>query len=646
MPSLYAIFHLNLAFSSIDEKQHEEVIQHCYWPLLRLVEESEIPLALELTAYTLECIANADPLWISKFKQLLELGRCELLASGDSQIIGPLVPAAVNRKNLLLGLKQYRELLNYQPSIAYINEQAVSNGLLDIYIDCGFKAVVVEWDNARALNPEWPEQWLFSPVQAKAASGRAIAVLWNWSIAFQKLQRVAHGQLFNDDYLAFVDDTIAHHVDVKCFPIYGNDAEVFDFRPGRFGEEAALKKRSEWSLISHTFKALAERYRWVLPSQLLADNQTALPLLELVNSAHPVAVKKQRKYNLSRWAITGRNDLWLNTLCFAEYKRLLAQDSSDEKSWQHLCRLWASDYRTHLTETRYQALLADVAAMEAEVITEAVGEKKSVISENQYAEHGCYLDEKRNFLHVNYQGLTAVINLSRGGSLVSLSFSEAEQPVLGTLEHGHFSRIELGADFYSNHLVVELPTQRQRVTDLQPVQFCLYQQANSLWLEMNLTTALGPLVKCYQVTATALHCHYHFSGWQRPVGSLRLGWLTLLDTSPEQTTVVCHHGGEYAETMVLAEDVDYGQGASTLVSANNCLGATEGVLWFGWPGRGVKVSWPQESCAAIPMLYNKKIGQERMTRLFFSLVEIDESLQAGGKLLDFSFSLEAWRGEP
>ena len=30
--NLYAVFHLNLTYSSIEEEQHSDVIRRCYWP--------------------------------------------------------------------------------------------------------------------------------------------------------------------------------------------------------------------------------------------------------------------------------------------------------------------------------------------------------------------------------------------------------------------------------------------------------------------------------------------------------------------------------------------------------------------------------------------------------------------------------------
>ena len=122
---IYAIFHMNLAFSSIPTEDHARVVHDCYWPLLRLIEQHGIPLGLELTAYTLDCIDAVDPFWISRFRDLLNRKYCELIASGDSQIIGPLIPEEVNRQNLRLGLQRYRSLLGVVPRLAYINEQAV-----------------------------------------------------------------------------------------------------------------------------------------------------------------------------------------------------------------------------------------------------------------------------------------------------------------------------------------------------------------------------------------------------------------------------------------------------------------------------------------------------------------------------------------
>src|ERR1043166_8397531 len=85
---LFAFFHLNLAFSSIEEERRDDVIARCYWPLLCLAERHVI--GLEISGHTLEEIAARDPAWIARTRELIASGRVELIGSGYSQMIGPL----------------------------------------------------------------------------------------------------------------------------------------------------------------------------------------------------------------------------------------------------------------------------------------------------------------------------------------------------------------------------------------------------------------------------------------------------------------------------------------------------------------------------------------------------------------------------
>ncbi|MBS0281666.1 MAG: glycoside hydrolase, partial [Proteobacteria bacterium] len=108
--NVFAFFHLNLAFSSIEEERRGEVIARCYWPLLRLAERCG-PIGMEVSGHTLEQIAARDPEWIGRAKSLIAQGRIELIGSGYSQMIGPLVPARVTAENLRLGHEIYECLL-------------------------------------------------------------------------------------------------------------------------------------------------------------------------------------------------------------------------------------------------------------------------------------------------------------------------------------------------------------------------------------------------------------------------------------------------------------------------------------------------------------------------------------------------------
>ena len=151
---LFAFFHLNLAFSSIEEERRPDVIRRCYWPLLELAER-HAPIGLEASGYTLEEIARRDPDWIARARTLIAAGRVELIGSGYSQMIGPLVPPRVTAENLKIGNHLYHELLGARPAIALVNEQAYSAGLVGHYLDAGYQALLVDWDNPSTHHPEW-----------------------------------------------------------------------------------------------------------------------------------------------------------------------------------------------------------------------------------------------------------------------------------------------------------------------------------------------------------------------------------------------------------------------------------------------------------------------------------------------------------
>ena len=191
---LFALFHLNLAFSSIEEGQRIDVIKRCYWPLLNLAE-AHGPIGIEATGFTLEEISSRDPTWIAKFRELIQRGKAELIGSGYTQIIAPLVPARVTEENLAIGNEVYERLLGIGPHLALVNEQAYSGGLVGLYLDAGYRALLMDWDNPSAHHPEWPVEARYRAERALGSDGRTIALLWTNTVAFQKLQRFAHGDI-------------------------------------------------------------------------------------------------------------------------------------------------------------------------------------------------------------------------------------------------------------------------------------------------------------------------------------------------------------------------------------------------------------------------------------------------------------------
>lgn len=367
---LYAIFHLNIYYSSIAEERRKSVIDTCYWPILDLAETSGIPLGLEISGGSLEVVERLDPAWVMKFKRLLHKGRCELVGSGYMQIIGPLAPLEVNEWNQKLGVETYMGILGLKPMVALVNEQAYSSGLVALYKNAGYRAIAMEWNNPYKYHPEWNREWRYYPQYAVDRCGNRIPLIWNNVIGFQKFQRYAHGEIGIDEYMAHLESNIGRHG--RSFSLYGNDAEIFDFRPGRFVTEGRVCREGEWKRIRMLFERLKadRRFKIIAPSEVLRhpERPGGLHPLRLESPEQPIPVKKQEKYNLCRWAVSGRDNAKVNASCYEIYFNLLAQETragSDgharsfslsralKERWRSLVYLWASDFRTSITDVRY-----------------------------------------------------------------------------------------------------------------------------------------------------------------------------------------------------------------------------------------------------------------------------------------------------
>ncbi len=326
------LFHLNINYSAIEVADRPEVVRRCYRPLLELCRRLPwLVIAVEASAYTLETVRAIDPSWIDELRALIEEGRVEFIGAGDTQLIGPLVPASVNRWNQRLGQESYAEILGLRPQTALVGEMAWSQGIIDAYVEAGYRTLLMEWNNPRRQHPEWNDEWRYGHVSSVSPTGQHIGVSWVDAIAFQKFQRAVVGDLSLDEYT----DWVLSHAGPRArhLFVYASDAEVFDYRPGRFGSEPALPgEASEWTRIEEMLVALRDRgLRFTSPERVSRDPRfapasNALEIggveLQLGTAADPIPVKKQPKYNVTRWGLSGRDDVGLNAACHRRAQEL------------------------------------------------------------------------------------------------------------------------------------------------------------------------------------------------------------------------------------------------------------------------------------------------------------------------------------
>lgn len=616
--NLFALFHLNLAFSSIEEEQRAQVVRDCYGPVLELAARHG-PIGIEATAYTLKAIEKCEPAWLEKLGRLIAAGKAELIGSGYAQLIGPLVPSDVVAANLRLGNLSYKEFFGLTPKVALVNEQAYSAGLVGLYLDAGYEALLVDWDNVSSFHPHWKPEFRYAPQRALGNDGRSIPILWTSTVAFQKLQRLAHDDITLADYLGFV--AAQQGAGERVFCLYASDAEIFGFRPGRYRTEEANQGSEEWRRISAAFAALADNQamRLISPSRALTVPALhAGETLKLESAAYPVPVKKQRKYNLTRWAVTGRDDIAINAACqriYAALKKSKAPDSA----WQDLCHLWASDFRTHITETRWQNYRRDLAAMEERLGTAAAPPWPDAKGESESARH---IEIATPFIH-------ARLDRRRGLAIQSAGFAPDFTPLVGGIPHGHYDDIALQADWYTGDCVFEAPGE-PKVTDLEWAATRIERKANgTVIVHGEIPTALGPVKKTMTFHGDApridFALEFLWESWGR--GSLRLGHITLLPQAFDvgSLSFTTTNGGGPERFGLAGQSVDHGAPVSFLVSASCALGLTEGWLELGDKSHGVRIEVDRQEAPLIGFLVHRMAGSQLFCQLILSALELDDT---------------------
>lgn len=658
MTKAFLLFHLNLAYSSVPETARGEMIRRCYHPVLDLAEQTCSPVGIELTGWTLEQIRALDPAWIERCRALLDENRCELIGSGHAQLIGPLVPYDVNVWNQKLGREGYVRMLGHAPKLALVNEMAYSSGLVDVYEECGYVGMVMDRDNVRLALDLDTGDYEAVPSVALGAGDARLPVLWSDSILFQKLQRYAHGDIPLSDYLTYFRARAAAHK--RPLAVYCNDAEIFDYRPGRFREEPKLHVEGEWTRVRRLLQRLTheEGVVWESPSVALASSLEAVPGAtpqNLTSIRQPIPVKKQAKYNVSRWAVTGRNDTRINTECHRLHRQIQRDFPEDANAWRKLCELWASDLRTHITADRWQHAQDAVAALrgrlrlrdERNPTPDRLSPIPAAASNDGVAFGQFSLNSSGEgiYLDVKSPKIKLTLNLRRGLAIHALAFKSHDfVPTVGTLPHGYFESIDLGADYYSGGVILELPGEHRRVTDLERVSPEIRYDSGVLQVGAVVATPYGDIEKrvvLYE-QEERVSMQYAFPGWRRPHGSLRAGILTLLgDAFRNPVGLTVANGGKSLEKFFFDRPFDHTAPSSVLVSCSTGLGATTGELVLGDKRRKLGVSWDPSECALFPMLMHRVSGQRALIRVIFSVAELDDTSRPEGDLPSFGIHVSS-----
>ncbi|HEX9653798.1 MAG TPA: hypothetical protein VGA99_08805, partial [bacterium] len=427
---------------------------------------------------------------------------------------------------------------------------------------------------------------------------------------------------------------------------------------------------SEWERIAELISDLQQdnSLRFISPRQVLdfLSSPGAGQKLHLESPEQPVPVKKQGKYNLIRWAVTGRDDLNINTECWRIYQALKNSQDTTDADWRELCYLWSSDFRTHITDKRwheYQQRFqkfwsvltvsmpsAELAAPQVDIHSMSCPHALGGHPQNQQRmdsrlKHagvtvGLFKPSKpklvsavkrqSDLLTLETELTKITLNPRRGLAIDGLWFKDiSNEKLIGTLPHGFYDDISLGADFYSAHLIYEMPG-HPKITDLNPVQPEVVEFSDSVEIKGEIQTLLGPLQKCFRLyhDSPRVELEYVPSWPNLPLGSLRLGLLTFYPTAFDRDTLYYRtcNGGFLPETFhVGGKKFEHGSPVSFLVSASHGLGVTDGLIEIGDDRCGVRVEVDKTKSALIAMIAYRELADSFFLRLAFSAREMDDT---------------------
>jgi hypothetical protein len=634
-----AIFYINMMYSALGNEDRFEVINKCYWPLLELVEKG-LKTGIQVSGLSLEIINEIDPLWINTFKDLLKQNKCELIGNGYSQVIAPLVPGDLNSINQKIGKTIYQKLLGVRPLIATVNEMAYSAGIVDHFIDAGYQTLMMEWNNPRRTHPEWDNQTRFFPQNIKSTTNRSIELMWVDSIVFQKFQRYIHGDIELDEYMSYLK-LLSAHLNNGTICLYASDTEIFDYRPRRYKTETILRKDSEWDKITFLFNHLKENegIDLSLPSESLNtfDEKYSHNLVQLESTENPTPVKKQEKYNLYRWALTGRDDLALNTECKQIFDAMDRSDSVSDVDWRELLFLWSSDYRTHIEEGRWLECQQRLKTLSDLWLGEEIDKYFEPINNEVKPPFKTDLvsisEINSKYLQLKANGLELILNKKKGLTIRECRFSHlGDIPIFGTIDHGWYDSIQYSADYYSGHTVIEIPG-KHKISNLNETSPKIYLSQNNIHVDDE-SMAEGVRIKTnYVLSDHKIIIKKELKFENRFMAVIHPLLLTFNPSAFDLDTLYfeTNNGGNQIERFLLkGQDVDHSQSLSHLISAKYGLGATEGLVIIGDKNKRILIEHDQPKSMLLPQLIFREFKENYFLRLQYSGQEIDETFKANG----------------
>ena len=162
---------------------------------------------------------------------------------------------------------------------------------------------------------------------------------------------------------------------------------------------------------------------------------------------------------------------------------------------------------------------------------------------------------------------------------------------------------------------------------------------SNIEIQAEIKTQFGRIIKLinFSTTHEKISLSYDFQKWDKIIGSIRLGVITLLNQfTSKNTKLLCSNGGKNNELFNFNEEFNHAKPASSLVSSSMGLGATSGKIKILNNKKTINLQWDPGKCAVMPMLHNSSHNNKVLSRVIFSMKEVDDTLKYSSNIGAFS----------
>ena len=254
---------------------------------------------------------------------------------------------------------------------------------------------------------------------------------------------------------------------------------------------------------------------------------------------------------------------------------------------------------------------------------------------------------KRNLIIIKGVFCEVALNLNRGLTVEYYKDTRLEGKVIfGKIEHGYFSNINLLADFYTGHLLVDLRA-RKKFTDLVKVLPSFIIRESGINLRFTHSSSGVELEKNVLVSFKdgTVKIGYNLNFEHETEGSIRCGFLTV---NPEflyqnnNPKLIVENGGLESEKHLLPdESFDYGTPVSRSITARTALGVTDGSMRLAIGTHELSLNFDQAENAFCGFIQNESKNKDRFLRMYLSAEEVDETYRSRRpRKLNLSYSIK------